>query len=140
MSRPIKRTVGFAIAGDGDADEPPAPSGDGDLGVGSPSPVLITPHFDGGAGVHSGAGSSPADEMTRGVRSSARARRGHVPGRASPRARAAERSLDPRREPRERGASPAFGRVAVGSREPLAREGIAIGTRRRKPRRPADPV
>ena len=74
MSRPIKRTVGFAIAGDGDADEPPAPSGDGDLGVGSPSPVLITPHFDGGAGVHSGAGSSPADEMTRGVRSNARAR------------------------------------------------------------------
>ena len=115
MSRPIKRTVGFAIAGDGDADEPPAPSGDGDLGVGSPSPVLITPHFDGGAGVHSGAGSSPADEMTRGVRSNARARdedasRGAC-ARSSP-----ERSLDPRGG--SRGSSRILGRVAFGSREP----------------------
>ena len=58
--QPIKRTVGFAIAGDEAGDDGSAADGAhgnamgaiGDdaqsaLGVGSPSPVYITPHFDG---------------------------------------------------------------------------------------------
>ena len=79
--QPIKRTVGFAIAGDEDgegagstADGHAMAFGDGvdaQGAVGSPSPVYITPHFDGthpsGSSLESGGDARSADG-TRGVR------------------------------------------------------------------------
>ena len=81
MAQPIKRTVGFAIAGlrESDSGENEEVSlafssdsvhlGDPSLDPGSPNPVLITPHFQGqqiGSSVGSEGGGSVGD--TRGVR------------------------------------------------------------------------
>ena len=81
--QPIKRTVGFAIAGDEAGDDGSAADGahgnatgaigddaQGALGVGSPSPVYITPHFDGShpAGSSLESGGAQSVDGTRGVR------------------------------------------------------------------------
>jgi hypothetical protein len=79
-SQPIKRTVGFSIAGDEEGEEGGIPfdglDGEGMDGggmdglgaVGSPSPVLITPHFDGPATSLGNSDGSGSVDDTRSVR------------------------------------------------------------------------
>lgn len=81
MAQPIKRTVGFAIAGDEDetagASLALRAGGDEGVGMGSPDPVFLTPHGGGGGGAGSLNSSDSAigsADNTRGVRPRARAR------------------------------------------------------------------
>jgi hypothetical protein len=80
MAQPIKRTVGFAIAGgkaEAEAEEvtlafssDSVHLGDPSLDPSSPNPVLITPHFEGKSGVGSlGSGDGGSQGDTRGVSS-----------------------------------------------------------------------
>ena len=109
MAQPIKRTVGFAVAGAEVEAEPEEVQlafssdsvhlGEPSLGVGSPNPVLITPHFEGknnvGSPLHDG-GDPRGD--TRGVRARSRARaRGDRSGRSPSRFRAPPFRGDPSR-------------------------------------------
>ena len=78
MAQPIKRTVGFAVAG---AEAEPEPEevqlafssdsvhlGEPSLEPGSPNPVLITPHFHGKNTVGSPQSGGGSQGDTRGVR------------------------------------------------------------------------
>ena len=78
MAQPIKRTVGFAVAG---AEAEPEPEevqlafssdsvhlGEPSLGPGSPNPVLITPHFHGKTTLGSPQSGEGSQGDTRGVR------------------------------------------------------------------------
>jgi hypothetical protein len=91
MAQPIKRTVGFAIAGD--EDETAGASfafragGDENVGVGSPDPVFLTPHGGGGGGAGSLNSTDSAigsADNTRGVRPRARERVTRPESRTNP--------------------------------------------------------
>ena len=91
MAQPIKRTVGFAIAGD--EDETAGASfafragGDEGVGVGSPDPVFLTPHGGGGGGAGSLNSTDSAigsADNTRGVRPRARERVTRPESRTTP--------------------------------------------------------
>jgi hypothetical protein len=96
MAQPIKRTVGFAVAG---AEAEPEPEevqlafssdsvhlGEPSLGPGSPNPVLITPHFHGKTTLGSPQSGEGSQGDTRGVRRASwtRARRAREETTASP--------------------------------------------------------
>ena len=91
MAQPIKRTVGFAIAGD--EDETAGASfafragGEEGVGVGSPDPVFLTPHGGGGGGAGSLNSTDSAigsADNTRGVRPRARERVTRPESRTTP--------------------------------------------------------
>lgn len=94
MAQPIKRTVGFAVAGaeaEAEAEEvqlafssDSVHLGEPSLGPGSPNPVLITPHFHGKTTLGSPQSGEGSQGDTRGVRCASWTRARAEPERKPP--------------------------------------------------------